>query len=125
MTSGDLEAVEVDLKNAQDDLDDFETFDQADVIMPVCGHWRLDYEGGSTVLNPGDTASVPENMPHRLAPAMSGACAARPTPTEAIWKRGALRSSGKPSPPFRASWQYSATVEVVRRDIARLSQGVV
>ena len=27
MTSGDLEAVEVDLKNAQDDLDDFETFE--------------------------------------------------------------------------------------------------
>ena len=57
-------------------FDDFETCDQADVIMPVRGHWRLDYEGGSTALNPGDTASVPENMPHRLAPAMSGACAA-------------------------------------------------
>ena len=57
-------------------FEDFETFDQADVIMPVRGHWRLQYEGGSTALNPGDTASVPEHMPHHLAPAMSGACAA-------------------------------------------------
>ena len=26
--------------------------------MPVRGYWRLSWEGGDTVLNPGDTAAV-------------------------------------------------------------------
>jgi hypothetical protein len=28
------------------------------------GHWRVTWSDGSTVLAPGDTMSVPENLPH-------------------------------------------------------------
>lgn len=41
--------------------------------MPVRGHWRLSWDGGSTVLNPGDTAAVPPGVSRGLAPAMTGA----------------------------------------------------
>jgi hypothetical protein len=43
--------------------------------MPVKGHWRLDWQGGTTTLAPGDTASLPEGLPHSLCPAMSGEAA--------------------------------------------------
>ena len=49
-----------------------ETRPVATVLMPMRGHWRLDWPGGSATLNPGDTASVPENVPHRFFPSMSG-----------------------------------------------------
>jgi quercetin dioxygenase-like cupin family protein len=42
------------------------------ILMPVRGHWRLTWEGGATVLNPGDTAAVPPNLAHSLAPTMTG-----------------------------------------------------
>ncbi|HBM60921.1 MAG TPA: cupin [Citreicella sp.] len=42
------------------------------VLMPVFGHWRVVWEGGSTILAPGDTMSVPENLPVTLEPSMSG-----------------------------------------------------
>jgi mannose-6-phosphate isomerase-like protein (cupin superfamily) len=42
------------------------------VLMPMRGHWRLDYDGGSAVLNPGDTAAIPPNLKHSLSPAMTG-----------------------------------------------------
>ena len=42
------------------------------VLMPMRGHWKLSWQGGSCVLNPGDTASVPVGLPHALAPAMAG-----------------------------------------------------
>lgn len=48
------------------------TFDQPVVLMPVRGYWRLSWEGGSTVLNPGDTCLLPVGMPHSLAPSVSG-----------------------------------------------------
>lgn len=46
--------------------------DRPSVLMPVTGHWRVDWEGGSTSLAPGDTMSVPENLPHSAVPSMSG-----------------------------------------------------
>lgn len=46
-----------------------------EVLMPVRGHWRLAWEGGSTVLNPGDTAAVPPGLRRSLAPAMTGEAA--------------------------------------------------
>lgn len=45
------------------------------VLMPVKGHWRVDWEGGSAVLAPGDTMSVPEALAHGAQPAMSGEAA--------------------------------------------------
>jgi mannose-6-phosphate isomerase-like protein (cupin superfamily) len=43
-----------------------------EVLMPVRGHWRLAWDGGSTVLNPGDTAAVPPGLSRSLAPSMTG-----------------------------------------------------
>ena len=43
-----------------------------EVLMPVRGHWRLSWEGGSTALNPGDTVAVPPGMSHSVVPAMTG-----------------------------------------------------
>ncbi|MDP4992608.1 MAG: cupin domain-containing protein [Marivita lacus] len=43
-----------------------------EVLMPVRGHWRLNWEGGTTALNPGDTVAVPPGLAHSLIPAMTG-----------------------------------------------------
>lgn len=42
------------------------------VLMPMRGHWRLEWEGGTTALNPGDTCAVPPNVAHAIFPAMTG-----------------------------------------------------
>ncbi|GLQ36206.1 cupin [Amylibacter marinus] len=42
------------------------------VLMPVRGHWKLEWEGGSATLNPGDTCLLPANFKHLLAPSMTG-----------------------------------------------------
>jgi len=49
-----------------------QTYDCHTILMPMRGHWRLDYEGGTTSLNPGDTAAIPPNKQHALYPAMTG-----------------------------------------------------
>jgi mannose-6-phosphate isomerase-like protein (cupin superfamily) len=49
--------------------------DRPSVLMPVKGHWRVDYEGGSATLAPGDTMSVPEGLMHRALPSMTGEAA--------------------------------------------------
>ena len=49
--------------------------DKINVLMPVKGHWKFDSSDFSTVLNPGDTFSVPENTGYQLNPAMTGDCA--------------------------------------------------
>ncbi|MGV6847378.1 MAG: cupin domain-containing protein [Marinibacterium sp.] len=43
-----------------------------EILMPVRGHWRFSWEGGNTVLNPGDCAAVPPGILRALEPAMSG-----------------------------------------------------
>ncbi len=48
------------------------TIDRHEVLMPVHGHWRLAWDGGSTVLAPGDTCAVPPGLSHSLAPSMTG-----------------------------------------------------
>ena len=47
-------------------------FDAATVLMPMRGHWRVQWDGGSTTLAPGDTMSVPEGMAHKVEPSMTG-----------------------------------------------------
>lgn len=49
--------------------------DRPSVLMPVTGHWKVEWEDGETVLAPGDTMSVPENLPHRTKPSMTGEAA--------------------------------------------------
>lgn len=46
--------------------------DSHEILMPVRGHWRLGWAGGTTTLNPGDTAAIPPGLVHSLTPAMSG-----------------------------------------------------
>lgn len=48
------------------------TTDRHEILMPVRGHWKLSYDGGETVLNPGDTCAVPPGVSRSLAPAMTG-----------------------------------------------------
>jgi mannose-6-phosphate isomerase-like protein (cupin superfamily) len=43
-----------------------------EILMPVRGHWRLAWQDGETVLNPGDTCAVPVGLAHSLAPSMTG-----------------------------------------------------
>lgn len=46
--------------------------DRHEVLMPVRGHWQFRWQGGETVLNPGDTCAVPPGLPHSLQPSMTG-----------------------------------------------------
>ncbi len=46
--------------------------DSHEVLMPVKGHWRLTWDGGTTALNPGDTVAVPPGLAHSVEPAMTG-----------------------------------------------------
>jgi hypothetical protein len=46
--------------------------DQPEVLMPVRGHWRLEWDGGSTILNSGDTCLVPAGLGRALSPSMTG-----------------------------------------------------
>jgi mannose-6-phosphate isomerase-like protein (cupin superfamily) len=46
--------------------------DQPEVLMPVKGHWKLQWDGGSTVLNSGDTCLVPAGVSRNLSPSMTG-----------------------------------------------------
>ena len=49
--------------------------DKPSVLMPVKGHWRVDWDGGSATLAPGDTMSVPEGLAHSAVPSMTGEAA--------------------------------------------------
>ena len=49
-----------------------ETRETHTVLMPVRGHWTLSWEGGETVLNPGDTALMVPGEAHALSPSMTG-----------------------------------------------------
>ncbi|MDG4649664.1 cupin domain-containing protein [Roseibacterium sp. SDUM158017] len=64
--------------------------DRPSVLMPVRGHWRVSWEGGATVLAPGDTMSVPGGLDHAAVPAMTGEAAlyhviATDDPAGATW----------------------------------------
>ncbi|MGR3492179.1 MAG: cupin domain-containing protein [Shimia sp.] len=50
------------------------TTDRHEILMPMRGHWRLSWEGGTTSLNPGDTMAVPPGTSRTLEPAMTGEC---------------------------------------------------
>ena len=48
------------------------TLDQHEVLMPMRGHWQLDWDGGTRVLNPGDTCLLPPGLSRALKPSMTG-----------------------------------------------------
>ena len=45
---------------------------QPTVLMPMRGHWSLEWQGGAATLNPGDTSLLNPGEAYGLAPAMTG-----------------------------------------------------
>ena len=87
----DKPGFEVDFVTRASVTADKHTHDRPSVLMPVKGHWRVDWDGGSTVLAPGDTMSVPENLSHSAVPSMTGEAAlyhivATDDPAGLTWK---------------------------------------
>ena len=87
----DRPGFEVDLLTRGSAPDAMHRHDRPSVLMPVRGHWRVDWDGGSAVLAPGDTMSVPEHLDHRAVPSMTGEAAlyhvvATDDPAGATWK---------------------------------------
>jgi mannose-6-phosphate isomerase-like protein (cupin superfamily) len=65
--------------------------DRHEILMVMRGHWRLSWDGGSTVLAPGDVCAIPPGLLHSLRPSMTGeASLFRVTSTDdaagATWK---------------------------------------
>lgn len=52
--------------------DEMHSHDKPAVLMPMRGHWKLRWQGGETVLNPGDTCLINSGEAHAIAPSMTG-----------------------------------------------------
>jgi len=68
----DKPGFEVDLVTRGSATSTMHNHDVPSVLMPVTGHWRVTWNGGDTVLAPGDTMSVPEGLNHSAVPSMTG-----------------------------------------------------
>ncbi len=68
----DKPGFEVDLVTRGSASADMHQHDRPSVLMPMRGHWKVTWDGGSATLAPGDTMSVPENLPHSAVPSMTG-----------------------------------------------------
>ncbi|WP_223426230.1 cupin domain-containing protein [Tateyamaria pelophila] len=68
----DKPGFEVDLVTRASASDQMHQHDRPSVLMPMRGHWKVTWDGGSVTLAPGDTMSVPENLPHSAVPLMTG-----------------------------------------------------
>ncbi|MCK8464039.1 cupin [Aliiroseovarius sp. S1339] len=68
----DKPGFEVDLITRSSASETMHQHDKPSVLMAMRGHWRVNWDGGSATLAPGDTMSVPENLPHNALPSMSG-----------------------------------------------------
>lgn len=87
----DKPGFEVDLVTRASASEEMHQHDRPSVLMPVKGHWRVNWEGGSATLAPGDTMSVPENLMHNAVPSMTGEAAlyhvvATDDPAGATWR---------------------------------------
>ncbi len=71
----DRPGFEVDFLTRESATQDRHSHDRPSVLMPVTGHWRVDWDGGSATLAPGDTMSVPESLAHSVVPSMTGQAA--------------------------------------------------
>ncbi|MFK7745771.1 MAG: cupin domain-containing protein [Roseobacter sp.] len=68
----DKPGFEVDLITRGSATEDMHLHDRPSVLMPMRGHWRVTWDGGSATLAPGDTMSVPEGVMHNVVPSMTG-----------------------------------------------------
>ena len=87
----DKPGFEVDFITRTSATDTKHSHDKPSVLMPVKGHWRVEWDSGSATLAPGDTMSVPENLAHSAVPSMTGEAAlyhviATDDPAGATWK---------------------------------------
>lgn len=87
----DKPGFEIDLVTRGSATSEKHSHTRPSVLMPVRGHWRIDWDGGSATLAPGDTMSVPEGLAHSAVPSMSGEAAlyhviATDDPAGATWK---------------------------------------
>jgi len=48
------------------------TSTEHNILMPVKGHWKLNWREQITVLNPGDTCAIPPNEAYSIEPSMTG-----------------------------------------------------
>jgi len=71
----DRPGFEVDLVTERSATGAMHEHDRPSVLMPVRGHWRVEWAGQSAVINPGDTASVPAGLAHSAVPSMTGEAA--------------------------------------------------
>ena len=68
----DKPGFEVALINRSSANAEMHAHNRPSVLMPMRGHWRVNWEGGSATLAPGDTMSVPEGLMHNAVPSMTG-----------------------------------------------------
>jgi quercetin dioxygenase-like cupin family protein len=68
----DRPGFEVEFLSRNSIPDNSYTLNRHEILMPMRGYWRLSWSGGTTVLNPGDTAAIPPGLEHSLAPAVTG-----------------------------------------------------
>lgn len=68
----DKPGFEIDFITRSSAPNEMHAHDKHTVLMPMRGHWTLEYDGGSAVLNPGDTAAIPVGLKHSLTPSMTG-----------------------------------------------------
>ncbi|SEN79500.1 cupin domain-containing protein [Palleronia pelagia] len=71
----DKPGFDVDLLTRSSAREEMHQHDRPSVLMPVRGHWRVNWPGGSEVIAPGDTMSVPADLPHNALPSMTGEAA--------------------------------------------------
>ena len=71
----DKPGFEVDFITRGSAVENLESHRVPSVLMPVRGHWRISWDGGSEVLAPGDTMSVPAELNHSIIPAVTGEAA--------------------------------------------------
>lgn len=68
----DKPGFEVDFISHKSASDEQVTSGRNDVLMVMRGHWKLTWDGGESVLAPGDTCAVPPSLTYSLMPSMSG-----------------------------------------------------
>jgi quercetin dioxygenase-like cupin family protein len=68
----DKPGFEADFITRGSSSDQKDSFDKPAVLMPVTGHWKVTWDGGSSTLAPGDTMSVPEGLAHLVTSSMTG-----------------------------------------------------
>lgn len=68
----DRPGFEVDFVSHQSTSAQTYTTARHEILMPFRGHWRIDWDGGTAVLNPGDTCAVPPGLSRSIYPAMPG-----------------------------------------------------